>query len=336
MIAAVLPTPPSCERLPRSVFITGASGFIGRALLTRFVELGTTVRGVDLRGDVERDIVEGDVSVAGPWTEHVADVDVVIHTAAIVNNVAPAQRFWSVNVAGTANVAHAAAAAGATRLVHLSSVRVFSDVDFPDGVTEDHPVRPDGHRYVDTKIASEQVVLQAHAGGLVPVVVLRPGDVYGPGSVPWTIWPVVGIANGSFFVPDDGAGIFSPVYVDNLVDAVVLAASEPAALGQVLTISDGLGVRNDEFFGCYAEMLGTGLPLLPAAEIRTRFEAIAAEERAGGRSPTLSADTVDYLLRTGTYSIAKARRVLGYAPSVDLAEGMRRTEAWLRSVGLLR
>lgn len=58
-----------------------------------------------------------------------------------------------------------------------------------DGVDESWPVRPDGHRYVDTKIASEQVVLQAHAAGEIAATVVRPADVYGPGSIPWTIWP---------------------------------------------------------------------------------------------------------------------------------------------------
>ena len=91
---------------------------------------------------------------------------------------------------------------------------------FPDGVDEQHPVRTDGHRYVDTKIASEQVALQAHAGGEVDVTVIRPGDVYGPGSKPWTIWPLMGLAGGFFAVPAE-PGVFSPVYVDNLVDAVV-------------------------------------------------------------------------------------------------------------------
>ena len=60
-----------------------------------------------------------------------------------------------------------------------------------------------------------------------------------------------------------------------------------------------------------------------------------AADQAAGNPPGLNAETVDYFLRTGTYSIAKARRVLGYEPRVDLDEGMARTEAWLRGIGLL-
>ncbi len=79
-------------------------------------------------------------------------------------------------------------------------------------------MRPDGHTYVDTKIASEQVVLQAHAAGEIECTVIRPGDVYGPGSRPWTVLPVDAIRQNRFFLPAMGRGIFSPVYVDNLLD----------------------------------------------------------------------------------------------------------------------
>ena len=117
-------------------------------------------------------------------------------------------------------------------------------------------MRPDGHTYVDTKIASEQVVLQAHAAGEIECTVIRPGDVYGPGSRPWTILPVEAIAAGRFFLPAMGAGIHSPVYVDDLVGGVLLAARSEAASGQVLTISGGVGVTCEEFFAHYSRMLG--------------------------------------------------------------------------------
>jgi nucleoside-diphosphate-sugar epimerase len=320
--------------VPRSVFITGAAGFIGATLAERYRSLGAEVRGVDIVGDGAA-IVAGDVSTDGDWQSHAAGCDLVIHTAALVNNSSPKQRFWEVNVLSARKALDAAVAGGASRFVQLSSVRAFSDVDFPDGVDERHPIRTDGHQYVDTKIAGEQVVLQAHAAGEVDVTVIRPGDVYGPGSKPWTLWPVFGMPNGFFFVPDDGAGIFSPVYVDNLVDGIVAAAGSPAGSGQVFTISDGIGVTNTEFFGHFARMLGIELPYKPTAELRALFDTMAADDVAAGREPGLNGETVDYFARTGTYSIAKARSVLGYEPAIGLDEGMARTEAWLRDNGFL-
>lgn len=183
------------------VFITGASGFIGRAVAERFRAQGAAVTGVDFAADTERGLVAGDVAEAGPWQAAVAGADVVVHTAAIVSNAYDLDESWRVNVLGTRNVLDAAAAGGVGRFVHISSVRAFSDLGFPDGVDEHHPVRPDGNPYVDTKIASEQVVLQAHAAGEVESAVVRPGDVYGPGSRPWTLLPLEFIKARRFLLP---------------------------------------------------------------------------------------------------------------------------------------
>ncbi|MGI9603906.1 MAG: NAD-dependent epimerase/dehydratase family protein [Acidimicrobiales bacterium] len=305
------------------VFITGAAGFIGGTLAGRYRDAGHQVAGVDQAADPDAGIVAGDVRAAGDWQDAAAGADVVINTAALVNNTSPWDDCWDVNVMGTRRAVDAAVAGGAGRVVHFSSVRAFSDLGFPDGVDEQHPVRTDGHRYVDTKIASEQVALQAHAGGEVEVTVIRPGDVYGPGSMPWTVWPLMGLQAGGFAVPAEG-GIFSPVYVENLVDAVVAAAATPGAAGQVITITDGIAIENAEFFGHYAQMLGVELPELPDDELRALLEA------AG-----VGAETADYFRRQGTYSNTKARRLLDWEPQVDLAEGMRRTEQWARADGLI-
>jgi nucleoside-diphosphate-sugar epimerase len=318
------------------VFVTGASGFIGRALAERFAAAGAEVVGVDLAAAPERGVVAGDVTTPGGWQEAVAGADVVVHTAAIVSNAYDLETSWRVNVLGTRNALDAAARAGVGRFVHISSVRAFSDLGFPDGVDESHPVRPDGNPYVDTKIASEQVVLQAHAGGEVECAVVRPGDVYGPGSRPWTLLPLEIIRSNRFLLPAMGRGAFSPVYVDDLVDGLALAAEHPDAGGQVITIGGSGPVQAREFFGHYFRMLGKRGPLCLPTPLAVGLARIAgAAERARGQRTEINAASMRYLARPGGYSIAKARRLLGYAPAVDLAEGMRRTEAWLREQSLL-
>jgi nucleoside-diphosphate-sugar epimerase len=139
-----------------------------------------------------------------------------------------------------------------------------------------------------------------------------------------------------FILPARGRGIFSPVYIDNLVDGYVLAASAAEAEGQIFTITDGIGVECREFFAHHHRWLGVKGPRslpTPAAVAMA-----AAAERAlhlAGRTTEVNANAVRYLARPGTYSIGKARAMLRYEPAVGLEEGLERSRAWAAGAGLL-
>ncbi|MEU4619606.1 NAD-dependent epimerase/dehydratase family protein [Actinoplanes sp. NPDC023801] len=318
------------------VFLTGAGGFIARAVAARLRDEGHQVGGVDLRADEAAGVVAGDITSDGAWLDAVTGADLVIHTAAVVSNAVGLDGQWRVNVGGTRKALDAAVRAGVPRFVHLSSIRAFSDLGFPDGVTEDHPVRLDGNPYVDTKIASEQVVLQAHAEGRIAVTIVRPGDVYGPGSRPWTILPVQLIKKFQFLLPAMGAGVFSPVYVDDLTGGLLLAARRSQGAGQIFTLTGGAGVSCKEFFGHYYRMLGRRGPWVAPTPVAVTVARVAGRAISlTGSATEVNAVSMRYFARTGTYSIEKAGRLLGYRPEVDLAEGMARTERWLRTQGLL-
>ena len=243
-----------------------------------------------------------------------------------------ADAFWRANVLGTRNAIDAAARGGASRFVHFSSIVAFG-FDFEGSVDERRPVRPNGVPYVDTKVASEQVVLQAHAAGELACTVVRPGDVYGPGSYFWTATPVRELAARRLVLPAMGRGMVSPVYVDDLVDGVMLAGSSAEAAGQVFTLTGERSVEARDFFGHYAHMLGRKrVPTAPTAVVTLLASATA--RLAAGSEVTPAA--ARYLARRTTYSIDKARGLLGYEPAVGLDEGMRRAEEWLRSEGLIR
>ena len=318
-----------------SVFLTGASGFIGRAIADRYAAEGWDVRGVDLGADPERGVVAGDVTRPGDWQEHAAGCDVVIHLAARLGLGGTHDEFWPINVVATRMALDAAVRGGARRFVHTSSIVTFGN-DFPDGVAESYPVHPTGAPYTDTKIASEQVVLAAHAAGELPCTIVRPGDVYGPRSRPWVVLILEAIRARQFVLPARGRGIFSPVYVDNLVDGYVLAASSPDAEGQVFTISDGVGVECREFFAHHHRWLGVKGPRsLPTPAALALAAAGQRVLRLAGRETEANPGAVRYLARTGTYSIEKARTRLGYEPAVGLEEGLERSRAWAEEAGLL-
>lgn len=322
------------------VMITGASGFIGRELARRLVGEGTEVVGVDLRPPAEPvpgvRHVDGDVRTRGPWQEAAAGCGVVVHAAAIVGMPSDTSAFHAVNVVGTRNALDAARRAGAERFVLVSSVVTFG-LDFPDGVGEDHPVQPTGVPYTDTKIAAEQVVLMAHAAGEQEVVVVRPGDVYGPGSQPWTVQVIAELRGRRVLLPAMGRGVFSPVYVDDLVGGLAAATGAPAAAGRVITLSGGVGVPTRTYFGRYARMLGRrDVPVAPTGVARAAAAAVVRAQRLRGRDVEVTPDAVDYLgRRRGTYSVARAAELLDWRPRTPLQTGLDTTERWLRERGLL-
>ncbi|MGK2318469.1 NAD-dependent epimerase/dehydratase family protein [Gordonia rhizosphera] len=328
-------TRPAPELSGRKVFITGANGFIGRALATRMRELGAEVSGVDLVADADNSIIGGSTTDAAPWKGALAGIDTVIHTAALLGGAHALDRAWDVNVKGTNEVLRAAIEAGVTRFVHISSIAAYG-WEFPDGVDETYPVRVNGDSYTDTKVNSEAVVLAAHAAGEIDVTVIRPGDVWGPGSV-WVRSPIAEMLKPTGFpLPDGGNGIFTPVYIDNFVDGMVLAISSDKAAGQVFTITDGVGVRCADFFGHLAEMSGGTIRTLPMAVIAPLSDVVGGLLRRLGQPSDLCAGTMGLLNRSGTYSIEKARTVLGYEPLVSVDEGMSRVREWATETGLIK
>ena len=311
------------------VLVTGSAGFIGGALIDALRTQGHEAIGLDFAG---ADIT-ADISTPGAW-QRLPGVDAVIHTAAMVGMPSQTEQFWRVNTLGTRHVLDAARDAGARRFVLLSSVTVFGN-DFPDGVTEDYPTRPTGVPYADTKIAAEHLCLDEFIRSGIETTIVRPGDVYGPGSRPWTLLPVQMIKSRRVAVPT--TGIHSPVYVSDVVAGILAAATTPDAAGQIVTLSGGVGVPTGEYFDHYARMLGRrSVPRLPRSVMLAAAGAQAGLATGLRRTIELSPAAVRYLAdRRGTYSIAKAEHLLGWRPQVSLDEGMQRTREWLEGQGLV-
>jgi nucleoside-diphosphate-sugar epimerase len=318
------------------VFITGASGFIGRALARYYREQGSQVCGIDFQADDDWGVIAGDLAQPESWSHLLQGVDLVIHTAAIVSNTAALDLIWRVNVQGTADLLEACCAAGVSRFVQLSSVAAFG-FDFAETVDESMPLRPMGNTYVDTKIASEHIVLAYHASGRMECTIIRPGDVYGPGSRPWVIIPLELMSSGRFPLPAHGLGVFSPVYIDDLVRGISLAAEQPEGRGEIFTISGEGGISCEEFFGYHAAMAGRPRALLRMSTGLAVFLAEAGRRllQLFGRQTELGRGTMDMLSRKAGYSIEKARALIGYQPEISVEEGMRRTREWAENAGLV-
>lgn len=323
--------------LMTALFITGVGGFIGMRLAERARELGWDVSGIDLssaaaeraRGvgaRVEVCSIEDETNVRSA----LEGVEVVVHTAALVRESGPIEDFRRVNVEGARSIALAARNAGVRTFVHLSSVMVYG-FDYPDHVTEDGPRRGDGNPYCQTKIESEDALLPLNDEARFGVVVVRPGDVYGTGSVPWVVRPVAMMRRGLFALPNRGLGIMNHAHVDNLVDAL-FRVIELRPCGRIFNVTDGRATTNAEYFGKLAEAAGLAAPrFLPAGVMKAAGSVVSALRWARLTDQELSPDSIRYLMRPYAYSNERARRDLGWEPRVTLDEGMNALRAVLRT-----
>jgi nucleoside-diphosphate-sugar epimerase len=324
----------------KRVLITGGTGFVGGWLAER-LQTESSVQVVALARHPEKgrwladqgvEIISGDVTDPGSLENAVAGCDIVFHTAAWVSEKGTQSQINAVNVTGTKNVIRAAKVAGVKRFIHLSSCAVYGSLQ-QFNIDESTPVRLTGNLYADSKVLAEQVVVQ---NSDIPYVIARPSQVYGPRSYQFSIRPVELINEGKMVLIDGGRYLCKPVFIDNLIDGLILCATVEAALGEAINFSDGDPVPWRDFFGAYGRMVGVNeLPSVPFPI--AWFAAVASEMSAKSRrkKASFSRRTVKGLRSLNSFSNQKAQNLLGWKPKIDFVEGMQRTEAWLRAEGYI-
>ena len=327
----------------KTALITGSTGFVGGRLAERLAtEEGVHVRALartpdkgQWLADLGVDIVPGNVTDPASLQAAAKGCQLVFHAAAWVSEGGGRAEVWAVNVDGTQNVAEAALAAGVERLVYLSSCAVYGSLQ-QHNIDESTPTRTRGNLYGDSKVDAEAVIFRAYRERGLPVVSARASQVYGPRSRQFTIRPVEVIKAGKMVLIDGGRYLCKPVYIDNLVDGLILCAGVDAAVGEAFNFSDGPPVPWREFFGAYGRMLNVNsFPSAPfaLAWLLALYNEIRAAWR--GKKAGLNRGAVNALRSSNSFSNQKARTLLGWEPKVDLRQGMKLTEAWLRAEGYL-
>jgi nucleoside-diphosphate-sugar epimerase len=319
--------------------VTGASGFIGSALCRRLLSDGVAVRALcrsvgkgRALAEAGAEIVVGDVQDTASVERHSAGCDVVFHVAARGSGSAALQ--YAVNVQGTLNVIQAARKGSALRYVHVSTVAVYGyNVDGP--IDESHLHCPSRYDfYMQSKSIGETRAWEYARRTGLPMVAVRPAFVYGPGSTVWSRamyelcrrYPVPQI--------DGGHGHAHPIHVDDVVDLLVAVATHPDAPGHAFHAAPDPAPTLREYLGYYAEMAGnTRHIVIPARPLKPLAVAATVVSRLTGR-PMDFAGMLCYVTHHPTYRMTRAAEVLGWRPRVSLAEGMTRTEPWLKGQSL--
>jgi nucleoside-diphosphate-sugar epimerase len=324
------------------VALTGATGYTGSRLVSRLLARGDEVRALARPGSRRPQPegpgltwLEGDLGDAALLGRLVEGADAVIHVAAVYRTAGhPDSYYREVNVEGTRRLLEAAYAAGVGRFVHTSTVGVHGHVESPPA-DESSPFAP-GDIYQATKAEAEELALRFHRERGLPVAVVRPAAIYGPGETR-LLKLFRAIARRRYALVGSGRALYHPVYIDDLLQGFLLALERTEAVGEAFIVGGPRYVSQAELAQMIARHTGGGiLPVrVPAAPLRWVAAACEVVCIPLGLEPPLHRRRVEFWTKSRAFSIEKARRMLGYAPQVDLEDGVARTCAWYRQAGWL-
>ena len=325
----------------RTILVTGGAGYTGGHLCRKLVSAGNQVRTLVLPGSetealksLEIEIVTGDLTKKETLVPAVRGVELVYHIAAVYReeNV-PRQVFWDVNVQGTRNLLDTALEEGVTRFVHCSTVGVQGDIEAPPA-TEDAPYNP-GDYYQESKMEGELLALKFHKEKGLPLVVIRPVGIYGPGDLRFL--KLFRMVQKRMPVLGSGNVLYHLTCIDDLVDGFLLAGETPGIEGEIFTLAGPRYTTLNELRRIIAEILNVELSRLhfPVWPVWTAGAVCELLYQPFRINPPIYRRRVDFFIKDRAFDISKARRLLGYDPKTDLQEGLTRTAAWYREKGLI-
>ncbi len=324
-------------------FVTGGLGFTGAALTRRLLEDGHEVTVLDKQPGLVKDelaamgadITLGSVTDPEAVARCSAGAEVVMHVAAAFRETgAPDALYDDVNVNGTRIVVEAALAAGARKLIYCSTQGVHGHIENPPG-DETSPIEPEDH-YQRTKYLGEEVVHEYRDRGL-EYTIIRPTAIYGPGDPERFVMIYRRAARGRFLMFGSGETFYHPVYIDNLIDAFVLATEPGKGAGEAYIIADAEYVPIRTLVAKVGDALGVkvSIPTLPIGPLIVAGHVCEKLCKPFGINPPIFPRRVDWFRQVRAFRIDKARRDLGYVPRIGLEEGLERTADWYRAHGYL-
>ena len=328
------------------VLVTGATGFTGGHLAHYLVDRGDDVRALvrpksrarfDASDLPKRGVraCEGDLTDPGSLGRAMEGVEVVYHIAATYREAGqPDSAYRAINVDGTRNLLEVARAFEVGRVVHCSTGGVHGHIANPPA-TEDAPFNP-GDVYQETKLAAELLARDFGTANHLDVVVARPIGIYGPGDRRF-LTMFRGLARGRFPMIGSGRPFYHLTFIDDLVEGFRLCGTVPAAKGRTYILAGPRYTTLEQLVQLVAKELGVRaprvhLPVWPFWTAGLLCEMICVPLRI---EPPIFRRRVDFYTKSRAFDTTRARTELGFAPAVDLEEGIRRTARWYRSEGLL-
>jgi nucleoside-diphosphate-sugar epimerase len=319
-----------------TILVTGATGFLGSALVTELVRQQQPVR--ILARDVAKaraqfgetvSIVAGDITDEQQVRLAVDGATIVYHLVGhLYHPSVPTELYRTTHVEGTRTLLAACQEQHQLqRIVHCSTTGVHG-VTGATAAAETAPFAPT-NPYEATKLESELLALTAYKEQGLPISVVRPGLIYGPGDL-HLLGFFASIKKGLFRVIDGGKALLHPIYIDDMTAAFLLCAEKPQAVGNSYNIAGSHPVTIRELSTAIAHALNKELPRgsIPLWLANLAADIFSITPGLKGEQAPLTRSRVQFLTSSRVYNTGKATTELGFRPLVDLEEGMRRTAKW--------
>lgn len=327
-----------------NVLVTGATGFTGGHLARHLLAAGHRVAVLVRPTSVKRagplleagaQLRVGDLLDRDAVARAADECEVIYHIAATYRVAGQRESAYTrTNVDGTRHVLEAARREGVRRVVHCSTGGVHGHIEHPPA-DEDAPLAP-GDVYQRTKLEAEQLAAAFGAEGRPEVTIARPIGIYGPGDMRF-LKMFRGLARGRFPMLGRGEVFYHLTYVTDLVKGLQLCGETPSAAGRAYLLAGPEYTTLSELVALIAAEVGAAPPRLkwpvwPVWVAGALCEAVCVPLRI---EPPLFRRRVDFYRKSRAFDTSRARREVGYNPTIDLKTGIHLTAEWYRAQGLL-
>ncbi len=317
------------------VFITGATGFIGSHLAERLASRGDKLRclaretsDLTILNRLNASIAVANITDKDALRKALEGVDIVYHGAAVVGEWIFEEQAREVNIRGTQNLLEASLEAGVKRFVHISSLAVLG-MKHHHHTPPDAPYQVTGDIYSDSKVESEKLVTDFYRKYGLPIVVVRPGFVFGPYDRRFLPRILKLLEDKKFMFLGNGRNTMNISYIDNLVDVLIQAGLREKAVGQIYNVTNKDKVTMKEFIFMICDILGIEKPSksipLPLAKFLASFLEASSRLLKKKGPPLITKARVKVSGLNLDFDISKTVEELGYNSKISIKEGLKKT-----------